>query len=347
MCNIEQEHHLGTSISGWGRALLLALQSIGVDGRKIFIDCGLDPDAQSLPFTRNPVAKMQHVWQIAETSVEDWPLLVERTVQHLNASSFYALGFGLYASQSVEDLFQRLSRYREVCSSSVNISTIKDKRTCTLVVNDLRQVASHTTTDVFVLFIFKVCRELGGANFAPTKINLPWPEQQYKDSIRNFINVPFAWNTKNYAIEFQLSDIQRPLPGANTQLAGYQDSLCRDYLRSLNEHEHLPYRVKLKIMQTLGSAQFNIDYIAGNLNMSPRTLQRKLKVENTGFRALVEEARRELVESYIQNRELSATQISYMLGFSNLPSFSSSFKGWYGKSFSEYRNNHLSSRASG
>jgi len=140
-------------------------------------------------------------------------------------------------------------------------------------------VKSHVTTDVFVLFILKVCRELCGANFAPIKINVPWPEKQYKDSIKNFINVPFTYNAKNYAVEFQLSDIEKPLPSANVHLASHQDKLCRDYLRSLDEHEHLTHRIKLKIMQTPGSTQFNIEYISGNLNMSPRTLQRKLKIQ--------------------------------------------------------------------
>ena len=101
------ENYLGTSISGWGRSVLLALIALDIDGRQVFRDCGLDPDAQGRALVRNPVSKMQHVWQIAERSVEDKNLLATTIVKYLNASSFHALGFGLYASSSIRNLFRR------------------------------------------------------------------------------------------------------------------------------------------------------------------------------------------------------------------------------------------------
>ncbi len=331
------ELHLGTSISGWGRAVLLALNSLGIDGHQVFLDCGLDPNEQGKSYVRNPVEKMQHVWRIAETSVADSALLAERIVRYLNASSFHALGFALYASSSIVDLFNRLCAYREMFSSSVNLFTRRTEREFIFVIEDLRPVKSHITSDVLVLFLLKVCRELSGPEFSPTAVEVPWDKSQYPDSFNELIRAPLFYKSRHHTLRFQRADVERALPGANMQLANYQDKLCRDYLYSLDESKHLSVRVRLKIKQTLTSDKFGIGYVASSLNMSARTLQRKLRAERVSFSDLLEEVRKELAMEYIQNPGANATQLAYMLGFSDLPSFSFRFKTWFGQTFTEYR----------
>ncbi len=335
---------LGTSISGWGRAVLLALISLGIDGRRIFLDCGLNPDDQGKPYVRNPVQKMQHVWRIAENTVDDSALLAERIVRYLNASSFHALGFALYASSSVADLFTRICVYREVFSSSVNLFTYTTKREFIFAVEDLRPVKSHITADVLVLFLLKICRELAGPEFSPTAVEVPWDRTYYPESFQKLIQAPLFHNSQHYNLHFKREDVETALPGANTQLASYQDKLCRDYLYSLDESKRLSSRVKLKIIQTLTSQKFSIDYVALSLNMSVRTLQRKLHAEGTSFSELLEQARKELALEYLRNSRANATQMAYMLGFADLPGFSSRFKSWFGQTFTEYRRANQNSR---
>ena len=208
------------------------------------------------------------------------------------------------------------------------MSTQKTEHEFIFAIEDLRPVKSHITSDVLALFILKICRELCGPEFSPTAVEVPWSEGQYPASFKKLARAPLLCEAENYALRFSRAAVEVPLPSANAQLASYQDKLCNDYLHSLNENQHLSLRVKLRILQTLGNGEFSIDHIASGLNMSARTLQRKLQEEQTSFHRLRDEARKELVAEYLQNPELSATQITYMLGFSNLPSFSSAFKSW-------------------
>ena len=48
---------------------------------------------------------------------------------------------------------------------------------------------------------------------------------------------------------------------------------------------------------------------------------------------------KELAQQYIQDRSKTLTEISFMLGFSEVSSFSRAFKGWTGKPPSEARQN--------
>jgi AraC-like DNA-binding protein len=87
----------------------------------------------------------------------------------------------------------------------------------------------------------------------------------------------------------------------------------------------------------LGEGSVTEATIASDLHMSTRNLNRKLVAENTSFKALLLEIRSELASQYINDASLTLTEISYMLGFSEISSFSRAFKRWTGQSPSEVR----------
>ncbi len=57
----------------------------------------------------------------------------------------------------------------------------------------------------------------------------------------------------------------------------------------------------------------------------------------TNFRKLLTEVRQELAEQYVADPTISITEISYLLGFSDISSFSRAFKRWAGESPVTYR----------
>jgi AraC-like DNA-binding protein len=96
-------------------------------------------------------------------------------------------------------------------------------------------------------------------------------------------------------------------------------------------------QVKTKLVDHLPSGAITEKDIADLLNMSLRSLQRKLEEKGYTYKQLLEETRRELAEQYIRNSRLSLGEITYMLGFSELSNFSRAFKRWTGKSPQHYR----------
>ena len=329
----------GTSISGWGRSVLLALLALGVDGRKVFRDCGLDPDAQGRSLVRNPVARMQYVWRTAEASIDDRSRLATEIVKYLNASSFHALGFGLYASSTVADLFERLCRYREIISSSVDMRTVRRNDTYVFSMTDLRPVQSPLTCVVMILFILRICRQLGGPEVSPRRISVACGEE-YAAAFGEMTDVRIAYDEPIWELVYDEQHVHLPLPSGHSQLASFQDKLCQDYLESLEEHRHLASRARLKILQALANADAGIEAVAASLHMSARTLQRKLRHDGTDYRSILREVRKELAHEYAGYPDVSATQAGYMLGYSGSAQFAASFRRWFGESFTAYRARH-------
>ncbi|ADZ71668.1 helix-turn-helix transcriptional regulator [Polymorphum gilvum] len=103
-------------------------------------------------------------------------------------------------------------------------------------------------------------------------------------------------------------------------------------LADLQREESPLARITESINQHLKAGTLSVGSVAGDLNMSERTLQRLLQDEGTTFRKLTEDTRRSLAERYLKETRLPIKEITYLLGFSEVSVFSRAAKSWFGLS---------------
>jgi AraC-like DNA-binding protein len=77
--------------------------------------------------------------------------------------------------------------------------------------------------------------------------------------------------------------------------------------------------------------------------VSPRKLQMYLQDEQTSYREIFNQMRKELSKKLLKNSESRACGISLILGFSDQSAFNHAFKRWTGFTSVEYRKSFLSS----
>jgi AraC-like DNA-binding protein len=73
------------------------------------------------------------------------------------------------------------------------------------------------------------------------------------------------------------------------------------------------------------------------MHMSSRTIQRLLKKESTTFATLLDDVRINLAKQFLSDPRTDLTEIAFLLGFSELSTFSRAFKRLTGQSPSQYR----------
>ena len=81
----------------------------------------------------------------------------------------------------------------------------------------------------------------------------------------------------------------------------------------------------------------HIEKIAGDLNMSSRTLRRRLTEHSLTFEALLEQVRQARTMSLLANPDMPIERITEEVGYSDVRSFRRAFKRWTGKSPSAWR----------
>lgn len=95
--------------------------------------------------------------------------------------------------------------------------------------------------------------------------------------------------------------------------------------------------LRLSITQNLPDGEVGLDTVASDLNVSRRTLQRRLSERGTQFSQILQDVRLHLAERYLSDKRLTIAEIAFLLGYADQGSFSSAFKSWHGVSPSEFR----------
>ena len=80
-----------------------------------------------------------------------------------------------------------------------------------------------------------------------------------------------------------------------------------------------------------------LDECSRQLGMSSRSLQRRLRTEGTTHKEILDRVRREMAMRYLSHEELTASQVAFLLGFSETAPFFRAFRRWTGSTPGEYR----------
>ena len=106
-----------------------------------------------------------------------------------------------------------------------------------------------------------------------------------------------------------------------------------------NEHPADTFLANLKsfIIRHLPEGEVTIDNLASQMNISRRTLQRRLADRNTNFLHVLQDVRSRMALRYLADDRLGITEIAFLLGYADQGSFSSAFKSWQGVSPRDFR----------
>jgi AraC-like DNA-binding protein len=147
-------------------------------------------------------------------------------------------------------------------------------------------------------------------------------------------------------LTFREQDLRQPLRSADAGLLRllleHAELLRRRPDRNSND---LSITVERLIMDGMSEGDASLAQVAESLDMSQRTLSRKLASEGTSFFAILEGVRKSLALRYLQQNEKSLSEISFALGYSSLSSFNDAFRRWYDQSPGSYRSDALKEAA--
>ena len=128
-----------------------------------------------------------------------------------------------------------------------------------------------------------------------------------------------------------------PVIYANTALVELFESHTKEVLSQIRFNSFYTRQVSNLLVDRIKGELPTLAVIAKELGMSVRSLQMKLKQEDTSFRDLLNEVRKNFALTYLKRKDLSIASIAYLLGFSEPCVFQRTFKRWTGSTPGEFR----------
>jgi len=321
-----------------------AIDSYGYDSRELFHRAGLDYDHLSQPLVRFSYASIQRLWTLAVATTGD-ACFGLRVSSFWHPTTFHALGYSWLASRNLAEGFDRLVRYSSVANTAskgmLRIDQSADAFCFTVDSNSVFPPPQAAAMDAGMATILRMCRAAYGNKFRPLQVSMHHPDPGCADQFAELFAAPVLFSQQHYAMHIDPDIAHEPLSTANPELVRVNDQIVTDYLANLDRGDVI-MRIHSQLIERLPSGRVDEGDIADSINLSRRSLQRKLKQQGVSFSGLLDGSRRELGLQYVRNSQHSLNEIAYLLGFSEPGNFSRAFKRWYGKSPSQYRQDSLS-----
>lgn len=190
--------------------------------------------------------------------------------------------------------------------------------------------------------LYSISKNVLGEPLELKKMHVAYPKPEYAPFYQSLFNCPISFDAEEYVLIFDSAYLDRPLPQANPLVKNAYEKECIKILERVKElnttiekilHEFLIHEKIIPSFQT----------IARRLNMSPRTLRRRLTDEHSSYKSLI--------AGYLENKaiqllcqsDFSIEKIAEELGYSSPSNFCHAFKKWTGRTPSSYREKNISS----
>ena len=206
------------------------------------------------------------------------------------------------------------------------------------------QAKPGTNNDYFIAMLFTIFwRYLAWLIDAPLLLNRcyfafdghGWP--QHTQSV---FNCPVFFERKQNAIIFPISYLSRVIKQDTHNLGQFLANSPENILSRYEPQTTWYARVKARISELDDFDTTSLESVANTFNCSTATLVRRLKQEGHQFLQIKDKVRRSRTIQLLLNTDLSISQISSQLGFSEDAVFYRTFKKWTGLTPKSYRDSH-------
>lgn len=326
--------HRYSTLSSYGVAVAQALASYDLASEVLFLQSGLDPEVMKNPNARYPDDALLRLLRAAVEASGDEAFGL-RLARCTAPTTLHALGFSLLASETLLAALQRLVRYYRIVADGVTFNLEQDRREYHCIVS-FATGADPVRVDALAALLVDLGRRLIGPGFVPRAIELERVHPDRPQAHAERLGVAPTFGAEGTRLVLERAEIEAVLPTGNAELAYQNDKIVADYLARFDA-ARLSERVRAIFTERLVTGKFSEEQIADQLNLSLRSLQRRLREEQTSYQQLLDETRLELALQYINRTRLSVAQIAPLLGFSDSSNFNRAFKRWLGISPSRYR----------
>lgn len=324
--------HLATATT----ILWKLIEANGHDPEALYRDIGIDPDLLNKPGARVPYASVNRIWAKATEIIDD-PWFGLKAHKYWHPSYFHALGYAWLASHTLREAFNRFVRYLRIVSEKAFLALEENSDGFTVMFSfELMGMRIGAQVDMAMAMVIHMCRLNYGDNLKPKAVNFVHPEPPSVKEYLDLFKAPVQFSAARDSMTLSVADVDKYLIGGNPQLARLNDQVMIEYLGKLDKYNIID-RVTAVIIDILPSGGVTDEKVAEQLNMSGRSLQRRLKEVGTTFRTLLEGVRKDLASSYVRDPDIELVEVAFLLGFSDQSAFSRAFKRWTGNTPSESR----------
>ncbi|MCC6460692.1 MAG: AraC family transcriptional regulator [Saprospiraceae bacterium] len=197
--------------------------------------------------------------------------------------------------------------------------------------------AVRHTLDGAVLFTLRAFQSLTRQQYKPLRVHFTYPRPGSLAEYERLFPCPVYFNQATTAIWLDKSQVAQPVITSDFDLLRVLVRHAEEKLALMQQDTGFVSVVQQSILHLVRPQFPGIEQVAANLNLSVRSLQRRLQEAGQSFQSVLDTLRHRFALDYLRREHLSVKEIAYLLDYADVSSFIRSFKRWEGRSPADWR----------
>lgn len=293
-----------------------------------------DPDG------RVPLERFVALWSAiqAQPGADEFGFWFGRSFE---LASLGVVGFAMQHAALVRDAFACLHRFRRLINDVISPEIeerdehVVFRRREPPQIARLAALAAATPVGTIALL-----RELTGVSeqrCVPVEVAFQHPPPANAARYGAELRCPVVFNAPEMRVVLPRALFDLPLRRPDPGLFAYLEQHAQTLESRLAGDDSAAARTRRCLLELLRDGEPSQREIARRLGWSERTLQRRLRDEETSFAQLLDEVRAGLARMYLEDSRLAVFEVAFLLGFSEPSAFNRAFRRWTGKSPRAFR----------
>jgi len=251
-----------------------------------------------------------------------------------NFASYGFWGLGLVSSATAADALALALRFIPLTFAFCQISSAVEGDACSVVFEapEMAPGLRRFLVERDAAAAARLMAETFGPGFSLRRFTLEHarPDTGSLDAVQRAVGVALEFEAARNALTFDSRLLGMRLPQANPITVAMCERACEDLMERRRARLSTAEWVRQYLAVVPTHTAPRLQQAADAMRVSDRTLKRRLMDEGTSFSALLAEVRGRQAQELLADESLSVTDVALRMGFSDLSSFSQTFKRWFG-----------------
>lgn len=308
-------------------AYLQEAERVGLDQHQLVSQLRLPP----LDMLEQQGVNLQQVTRLVDALFEHTgsTRFAYRAGQPLPATTYGQLSLALLSAADIAQALDTALHYWDLLARGLTLELRVTPEYAEVYINIHFSTSDHnlrSALEFAVAAIYRTTEHLAPALASQTNIDLALPAPVYLEEIQQTLPT-LRYDQPWHRLRFPRERLADKMPMANPMSYRTACLECDKQLASWR----FPDRLQPQLQRILGAFAEGfpgLDDVAARLNMSPRTLRRRLADEGTNFRRIIDDIRQRDALYLLKHSNLEIQQIAEKLGYQDPANFTRAFRKW-------------------
>jgi AraC-like DNA-binding protein len=315
---------------------------LGGNEQQILAEAGLTPaklwQSKSRVLASQLASIVKSCWRISDDE------LLGFTEQKVKVGMFTLLTEHLITCKTLDGVFTYIAAFYNLTGGQLHCKVEKSSSQVSFSVDpNFKSSRDNTSpnsmlTELLLLICHRFPSWLVGQVIPLNQVYVRHAKPMHHEEYRLMFPCPCMYQSEKNGLVFDAKYLDLPVVRNPEELVSYLNQIPLQWFKKQSYYHTYSTQVMRILEGAVLEKRFNVEDVAKELNMTSRTLRRKLVAEGSRFQQLKDNAKRDQAINLFEQVNLTIAQIGLAVGFTEPATFSRAFKKWTGVSPKAYRN---------